>query len=146
MDLETPCIEFQGKRTRDGYGYVVVKGKTVYAHRTAYCEANGVTMDSIKGWLVRHRCDNPPCINPEHLLIGTVADNSRDMVERGRGRSGAFKSFGTSNPAAKLNDEKVREIRDGLANGESTNSLAKKFGVSQSLISCIKRRKIWAHV
>ncbi len=146
MQLETPCIEFQGKRTQDGYGYVVVKGKTVYAHRTAYCEANGVTMESIKGWIVRHRCDNPPCINAQHLLIGTVADNSRDMVERGRGRSGAHKSFGASNPATKLSESAVREIRSELDIGKTQASIAKKYGVSQNLISCIKRRTIWANV
>ena len=79
------CIEFDGARlSSGGYGAIRHEGKVVRAHRLAYCHANGVTLESIAGFEVRHSCDNPPCINPAHLLLGTHTDNMRDMFERDR--------------------------------------------------------------
>jgi hypothetical protein len=76
------CWIWQGNRDRKGYGRISVKGRTTSTHRLAYRLAHGG--DIPDGLVVRHRCDNPPCVNPDHLEIGTPADNSRDMVERGR--------------------------------------------------------------
>lgn len=75
------CWNWRGARYRKGYGRISIDGRQVAAHRTAYRLAHGEIPD---GLVVRHRCDNPPCINPDHLEVGTAADNSRDMVERGR--------------------------------------------------------------
>lgn len=83
------CIEHAPahQRDKDGYGYVYVghgrEGqRRVGAHRVAWEKANGRTL--LPGEVVRHSCDNPPCVNPAHLLIGTIGDNNRDMAARGR--------------------------------------------------------------
>lgn len=78
------CVEWEKARDKNGYGRVGVDGKIHYAHRVAYCRANGLELVDISGVVIRHTCDNPACVNPEHLVSGTQADNVQDMVDRGR--------------------------------------------------------------
>ena len=80
--METPCIEWQGYCQEDGYGYVGKDGRYWLAHRLAWTEAYGPIPD---GQVVRHRCDNPPCVRLDHLELGTQADNVRDRDTRGAG-------------------------------------------------------------
>jgi len=123
-----PCIEFAGARA-NGYGVKKVGKKVVYVHRLAYCEHHGITMESIKGKQVRHDCDNPPCIEPTHLLLGTNADNSEDKVLRDR-------------QSKKLTAAQVAEIRRRFTPGfnpDNQTALAKEFGVTQVHISRIVR-------
>jgi hypothetical protein len=75
------CIEFQGPRTSKGYGQLNQEGKVQYAHRAAWEQANGPIP---AGMVIMHTCDNPPCINPLHLQMGTQGDNLRDMTRKGR--------------------------------------------------------------
>lgn len=75
------CWEFMGALTAAGYGLVGYQGRLVYAHRLAYELAVGPIPDGLR---ILHTCDNPPCCNPAHLRAGTAADNSRDMVAKGR--------------------------------------------------------------
>jgi hypothetical protein len=84
-DPETGCLEWQAGRCYDGYGQVRNGTRTLRAHRVAYELACGPIP---AGLLVRHKCDNPICVNPEHLEPGTHADNARDASERGRRRVG----------------------------------------------------------
>ena len=77
-----PCKEWQGYRDKDGYGRVRVAGKRVMAHRAAYAQARGLPLDAIAGRVIRHKCDNPSCVNPEHLEEGTHQDNMDDKVAR----------------------------------------------------------------
>jgi hypothetical protein len=77
--VESGCQEWQGQRNPDGYGWF----KERQTHRLAFERANGPIPP---GLLVCHSCDNPPCCNPDHLWLGTVADNTRDMLAKGRGR------------------------------------------------------------
>ncbi len=76
------CWEWKGKKTRPGYGFTRSKGRVFYAHRMAWEFENGKPVPP--GKMVLHHCDNPACIRPEHLYIGTHADNMRDAKERGR--------------------------------------------------------------
>lgn len=90
-----------------------------------------------QGLLVRHRCDNSACINPEHLELGTTADNSADMTMRGRSTAGERDS------QAKLKNAQVLEIKHLLASGLTHNMIAQNFGVSRSTISKISRNERW---
>ena len=94
-----------------------------------------------EGKLVLHRCDNPGCVNPDHLYIGNHQDNMDDKMKRGR----HVLIYGTDNHNAKLTDENVRNIRKEY--GMKTQGvLAEEYGVSQSTISNVTRRKKWKHV
>jgi hypothetical protein len=81
VPVESGCWEWTGYRTRDGYGSVKHAGKMMKAHRVAYEAAYDPIPD---GMIVCHKCDNPACCNPNHLWLGTDADNQRDMVAKGR--------------------------------------------------------------
>lgn len=82
--LTTDCIIWTGAQTTLGYGVRTHNKRRTYVHRIAYCAANGLSISDIEGKVVRHKCDTPSCHNPEHLEIGTQADNMRDMRSRNR--------------------------------------------------------------
>ena len=110
--------------------------KRVFLHRYIYELEHGPIPD---GMVVRHKCDNPACINPDHLELGTVADNNRDARVRGRHRSG--RPRGRMNGHNKLTEQQVLEIRHSDL---SLRQLAKIYGVSPITIHNIKHRKIWS--
>lgn len=110
-------------------------------HRVVYAEHNNVTMQSIAGLSVRHTCDNPRCINPEHLVIGTHADNMRDRTERGRNPDVS----GELNPKALLTWEAVRDIRDNYVPYKKgmRQHFAAKYGVGVHVISDVIANRSW---
>lgn len=117
-----------------GYGFCTHNGKRAYSHRVAYCLANGLDLEAIKGKLVRHLCNNPPCINPDHLVLGSQKDNMDD-----RERSG-HTAYGERNGNVKLPDAAIDEIRTRhKAGGVSCVQLAAAFGVSSSYVSKLTR-------
>ncbi len=137
---EQGCWEWRGKGPGERYGKMQVRGRTLLAHRVAYETWIGPIPE---GQLIRHRCDNPPCINPEHLEPGTVADNSRDMVERGRGRD----QRGERHNMALVTEAQVLAIREEYATGTvSQRTLGERYGLTQIAIGCIVRGKTWRHV
>lgn len=74
------CIEYEGSKDGDGYGMFSIRGYQIRAHRYAYMQHYGDIPD---GLIVMHKCDNPSCINPEHLILGTIADNNKDRDNKG---------------------------------------------------------------
>lgn len=136
------CIEATGSLNAHGYGHVRHEGKVVRAHRLAYAHANGLALNDIAGRIVRHTCDNPACINPAHLVLGTHTDNMRDMAERGRNRQ----PKGSRNAKAKLTEAEAAEIRRRAMTGESSATIADDFGINRSQVSRIKTGKTWGHV
>ena len=150
---ETPhCWLYTGYITKYGYGKLRVHGKVMRAHRFAYQLFVGPIPE---GLIVRHRCHNPACVNPEHLVLGTNADNSRDMVEAGRQRKGENHparlrpermARGEKNGSTKLNAEIVLDIRRLRAEGVTLAVLAERHGVAKGTISQITLRKIWKHI
>jgi len=146
----TGCWEWTRGRFAGGYGQVHWRGKGgQLAHRVAYELQIGPIPP---GLVVRHTCDNPPCVNPNHLTIGTQADNIADAVRRGRvatgDRNGARKRpervlRGEAQPMAKLNRRRVRLIRTLSSRGEPQARLAKHFGVSQATIWKVVSGKTW---
>jgi hypothetical protein len=142
-ELQGECIKWHMCILPNGYGQAVHKGKRQYAHRLAYCAANGLDIEEIKGVLIRHRCDNPSCVNPNHLETGTNRDNSKDAVVRDR------IAFGSRQHLAKLSDEQVRQIRQEYERGsrdKNTYTLAEKYGVNQRTVSRVVRGETWERV
>lgn len=136
------CLEFDGARTKFGYGKISVGfGTWALAHRVAYELHHGIKLPKDK--VVMHTCDNPPCCNPDHLKLGTYADNNKDKAQKGR----ASKTQGTASGTAVLDDKQVLAIRQKYSEGGHTQrGLAKEYGVSKSLIGSIIRRESWRHI
>lgn len=130
------CWLWAGNLDKDGYGRVTYHGVTERAHRKAYELVCGAIPD---GLLLRHSCDNPRCVNPRHLTVGTVADNSADMVDRGR----AAVRIGGLNTAAKLSESQARAI---FADTRHHREIACEYGVSSETVWDIKSGRSWAHL
>jgi hypothetical protein len=149
-NMESPCwVWTSGKAC--GYGAFWAGGKDHKAHRVVWTLSNGqIPHDSsAHGICVCHRCDNPACVNPAHLFLGTNADNVRDMAAKGRNGSQTRPEClarGEANAAAKLTDAKVIYIRAMHASGVTQAALASQFGVSFQLISQVVHRLIWKHI
>lgn len=141
--VDDECWLWRGGKNGNGYGNFRIPefGRVSFsAHRVAYLCVNGSFPDG--GLVVRHKCDTPLCVNPHHLECGTVADNMRDMVERGRARTGDQR--GANNGAAKLSAKDVERIRELIAMGKTNTSIATQYGVTHSMISRIRRGRSWS--
>lgn len=112
-------------------------GRNHLAHRLSYDMHKGSIPSDM---CVCHKCDNPKCVHPDHLFLGTKADNSADKCTKGR----QSRLKGAANGQSKLTDTDVRAIRQ--AEGVTQGALASKYGVHQSLISLVKSGKIWTHI
>ena len=138
------CWLWTGGLISTGYGLLSVRGKLTLAHRYSYTLHNEPITNGLH---VLHRCDNPRCVNPGHLFLGTNDDNIRDRIAKGRGRGHARpKSRGENHCNAKLTDDAVREMRAMAGRGVPHNEIARQFGVSHATANKIIRRKSWAHV
>lgn len=134
------CWEWQATKSRNGYGTLSDGEKTVKAHRVSYELAFGPILD--EKWVL-HRCDNRGCVRPDHLFLGTRADNIADMMQKGRHRCAS--RLGDDNYNAKLTTSDVIDIRRRYQHGKG-GQLASEFGVNRALIWKIVHRKLWAHV
>ena len=125
--MRSDCIEFAGSRQRSGHGQKWRDGKMHKAHRLAWSDQKGPIPE---GLCVLHKCDNPPCVNIDHLFLGTQADNMADRDTKRRMRH-------------KLSELQVSEIRTLLKTGATQAQIASTYGVDQSNISLIKNGRIW---
>ena len=153
VEQSSPCIEWSGGRDDCGYGRTTLNGRKAKAHRVVWQEANGPIP---QGMEVCHTCDNPPCVNLDHLWLGTHAENMADMAAKGRSRAphgddhwlrlrpGAMR--GTRNGRAKLADADITAIRARLVAGETKASLARAFGVSESAVRFVANGGTWSHI
>ena len=139
IDDKTSCWNWNKSITKWGYGHIKVKGKVMLAHRISY-EANKEPIPD--GLCVLHKCDNPACINPDHLFLGTNADNVRDKVSKNR-QSHTGQSKGERHSLAKLTEQDVLNIR---ASHLSQKQLAEQYNTTQPNISLIKNRVKWTHI
>lgn len=120
-----------------GYARISIGGRSCLAHRVMYIIHNGSIP---KGMCVLHSCDNPPCVNPAHLHLGTQADNMREKAVRGRA------AVGEKNNKARLTAAAVYEIRELLASGVSMYRIAESFSVTRNSIRDIRRGHTWSHL
>ena len=141
------CWEWRGSHNKSGYGKFWSESKLRSAHRVVWELTQGLIPD---GLCVCHKCDNPSCVNPIHLFLGTQADNNRDRDRKGRtahGKEHGLYARGKNNPCAKLEPSQVRAIRLVYAAGGATQAdLAQEYGVSCSQIWRIVNRKRWCHL
>lgn len=133
------CWTWSGHRDRQGYGELHHRGMYLRAHRVAWQLMNGPIPDGLH---VLHHCDNPPCVNPAHLFLGTNADNVADKTAKGRGRGGR----GEAHRNAKLTADQVREIRELAASGLTQREIAARYGVRHTAIGKILRGERWGHL
>ena len=141
---ESGCLEWQRKPDKNGYGrLVIVEGsskKTLKAHRLAY-EVHVGPIPS--GMMVCHTCDNPSCIEPSHLFVGTAADNNADKMRKGRYRPGGKPHPGESNGRAKLTSRQVAGIRKLTKFGISGAAIARSLGVCASAVQRAAKETAW---
>ena len=134
---EDGCVLWTAAVGSGGYGQLNIDGRIEHAHRVAWTLAYGAIPDGLH---VRHYvCDNPPCVEPTHLKLGTHADNMRDMSEKGRARGGSGPGELAHN--AKLREADVLRIRVLLAEGWTQTAIAKVYGVLRPTIDRIHLRK-----
>ena len=161
VDRTGECWRWTASRTSAGYGKASTDGRLDGAHRIAWRLAYGAIPD---GMWVLHHCDNPPCVRPEHLFLGTHRDNMADarakgrlsptifngtqvrLMSEGRARRPESHARGERSGAAKLTEAQVREIRSRVAAGASQSAVARDYGVVHQLVNSIVRGRIWRHV
>ena len=139
------CWTWIGPHDRQGYGKLSIggrKGRNWPAHRLAWTMARGAIPAAM---CVCHRCDNPPCVNPAHLFLGTKADNTRDCVRKGRNKYPVMR--GEQNPHARFTEREVQLVRllcgrIGLSHGE----VAGRYGVTRQAVSRIVAGEVWRRV
>ncbi len=134
------CWEWQGRLNDGGYGCVEFKDVASLAHRIAWVIHTGELVP--KGMGVLHNCDNPRCVNPNHLKLGTQLENMQDMAERGR----YLPRNGEDNPNSRLTNDDVKDIKAMLAKGIKRKKAARKYRVSLSTIDRIVSGLSWGHI
>jgi len=144
IEYSADCWKWIGCIGTPGYGVLIVRApKTrkrilLHAHRISWFLHHH---RDPKEMYVLHRCDNPSCVNPEHLFLGTHLDNIADMVKKGRASRGADR------PTAKLSEQDVLTIRDQYSKGDITQKeLGQQYNVEPTTIGQIVRRKTWTHI
>lgn len=134
------CWEWSSSKDAKGYGRIRLPGRRAHfrAHRIAFFLSTGVDPRDL---LVCHTCDNPSCVRPDHLFLGTIADNVSDMMAKGRNTPTGIS--GAQNPSAVLSESDVRAIVALILGGKTNTEIAKQYGVSGAMISCIRLGKAW---
>lgn len=140
FDKSGECWLWTGYTPPGHYGRITIDGQQRFIHRLALELTIGRPL--CKGEYALHDCDVKHCGNPDHLYVGTAAENTRDMMKRGRHRTGR----GEARSQAKLTDEKVRAIRRMLAAGERQRDIAEAHDVGRTAISAISTGRTWSHV
>lgn len=139
---EHGCWEWTGCCNPNGYGQLGFNHYPLLAHRVSYA----IHYSDPFGSCVLHHCDNRKCVRPDHLFLGTVADNNKDMLQKGRARGGRFP--GEMAPSAILKAGQVLEIRRRFVPGRRGDgtAAAREFGVSVQCIHAVLRRRTWRHL
>jgi hypothetical protein len=130
------CWIWTGKTTNRRYGLIGWRGRSWLVHRVAWVLRHGELAPDV---LVLHRCDRPPCCNPDHLFVGSQRDNVRDCIAKKRFRV----PNGAAHYRAKLTPASARAIRELARDGWGYRRLARRFGVHRGTIGAVIRRRTW---
>jgi hypothetical protein len=149
INLISGCWEWKALRNEDGYGHFpsgIRNGKNTKSHQASWLIYNG---EIPKGMCVCHKCDNPSCVNPDHLFLGTYKDNNDDKMMKGRHRTRVFYGAehpqrGENSPHHKLSEDNVKEIRKLRTEGYTLRALAKKFGITHGVVNNILQGRKWS--
>lgn len=145
--LSDGCWKWTGAKNGNGYGQIWFRGRLWLTHRLVLQEKLG--RDLLSDECALHRCDNPSCVNPAHIWIGTKGDNSKDMAAKGRSPAQVHperRARGEVHGKSKLTVEKVREIRRLCSEGWTQGHIAELFGVTRQTISYIARGATWKEI
>ena len=136
IDVSTPdaCWEWKAGKSPMGYGRYRLPERAVFAHRYAYELVHGPIPD---GLFACHRCDNPGCVNPAHIFLGTHDDNMRDMVSKGR------HTAGDKNASRKVSAIEVTQIRARRDAGETLKAIGDSYGITRQAVHLIVTRQTW---
>lgn len=137
------CWEWLGFRNRDGYGYIVVGRATKRAHRVSWELAHGKAVPD--GLVVCHACDNPSCVRPGHLFIGTQRDNRYDAMRKNRAVL-CKPNHGEKHPFRKLTASGVRYIWETVQNRADILACAERFGVQESAVYNVVAGRSWRSI
>jgi hypothetical protein len=141
---EDECWEWQGNKDKQGYGRISHNYKKVKVHRLAYEVHYAEPLGDL---LCCHKCDNPSCVNPNHLYAGTNADNMRDKVERGRQHRPVVDYRGDKSPRSILKEHQVRDIRNLYKLGYTIRKLSGLYpAVKEAAIANIVHNRTWKHL
>lgn len=151
ISLVSGCWNWKGLKSRFGYGVIgkspyIRTGKKTYTHQLSWMIYNGEIPD---GMFVCHHCDNPACVNPDHLFLGTPQDNVDDKMRKGRHKTRvhygkSHPQHGTNSKFHKLSDLDVQEIRKLKKDGSTLRFIANKFGVAHGTINSIIQGRKWS--
>jgi len=145
-DPKTGCINWAAAKTKNRYGQISIDGMVYYVHRVSLAIK---TQSDLVGMFACHICDNPSCVNPDHLFVGSHGDNMRDMFSKKGSEilKPAWDSVrGEKNKKAKFTADVAKEIRDRYDAGERPTALAREFGVLPTCVCNIGKRRNWKHI
>jgi hypothetical protein len=137
------CWPWQGEKTGDGYGMILRAGagsQKLYAHRLSLAISIGIDYDELPDLQVCHECDNPPCVNPVDLFLGTQGDNMKDMASKARS------TWGERSNLAKLTAADVLAVRAAMDAGTPPSMVALRFGISERYAYALGNREYWKHL
>jgi hypothetical protein len=134
VEVTDGCWLWKASKNRKRYGQFQLKRKQMLAHRFVWMCFYGSIPETMQ---VCHKCDNPSCVNPSHLFLGTNRDNVRDRNAKGR------QAIGERHGLSKLTQEKVSRIRELHSQGAKQHDISVMFGITQSNVSCIVLYKSW---
>lgn len=137
------CWLWKAACTGNGYGAFKIRGRQWAAHQVSYLLHHGQIADGL--WVL-HSCDTPRCVNPDHLSLGTPAQNSQERDGRGRGNKRPYDRSGEANPKLRISEDQARTIIARLAQGECGADIGRDMGIAYHIVSDIRNKRSWGYL